>query len=226
MSHPHQVLHHPIREELLVPDLGTDRVHRLLKDDKGLWTLRGEVTIKPGGGPRHIVVHGMSFCFASASDMVSTFVPNTEDVLYVVAELTNEIILYTLPPISSAAGPSYLTTVSLLSTPPGPSALGAEILISPSTPHIVASNRYSGHPLGDSISIFTPHPNFELVGEVRTGLNSVRGMQFSADGKWLVAGGAKGGGVKVYEWIGNADGGWAKEVAWVDVEAPTDFLWI
>ncbi|KZS96563.1 putative isomerase YbhE [Sistotremastrum niveocremeum HHB9708] len=210
MSHPHQVYHHPSREELLVPDLGTDRVYRLLKDDTkdGYWTLRDQISVKPGSGPRHVVVH--------------------DEIIYIVAELTNEIIAYTLPPITTEESPKpvHIKTVSSLSTTPAPEALGAEILFSHPTNHIVASNRKSGHPLGDQISVFTPHPNFELVGEIRTGLDQIRAMQFSEDGKWLIAGGVKNGGVKVYEWNGSADGGWGKEVASVFVAVPTDFVWL
>lgn len=61
---------------------------------------------------------------------------------------------------------------------------------------------------------------------MRTGLNHIRGMQFSKDGKYLIVGGANGGGVKIFEWIGKEEEGWAKEVASVELEAPTDFLWL
>lgn len=151
-----------------------------------------------------------------------------DDVIYIVAELTNEIIAYTLPPLTSDPSPTpvHLKTVSLLSTSPAPEALGAEILFSHTTNHVVASNRKSGHPLGDQISVFIPYPNFELVGEIRTGLDQIRAMQFSEDGKWLIAGGVKSGGVKVYEWNASAQGGWGKEVASVFVAVPTDFVWL
>ncbi|KZS96560.1 putative isomerase YbhE [Sistotremastrum niveocremeum HHB9708] len=206
-SHPHQVYHHPSREELLIPDLGADKVHRLLRDEtkEGEWVVKGEISVKAGSGPRHVFVK--------------------DDVLYIVGELSSELLSYSLPPISSSGpAPTHLATLATTSTPPTPTALAAEILLSPSKTHLLISNRNDTHPLGDPIAIFTLHPTFERVGEVRTGLNHIRGMQFSKDGKYLIVGGANGGGVKVFEWSG--EGEWAKEVAHVELEAPTDFLWL
>ena len=57
-SHPHQVVIHPDREELLVPDLGADLTRRLRKDDQGNWQPAGVVRYTPGGGPRHIAFFG------------------------------------------------------------------------------------------------------------------------------------------------------------------------
>ena len=61
---------------------------------------------------------------------------------------------------------------------------------------------------------------------MRTGLNHLRGMAFGGpDDKFLVAGGANGGGVKVFERID--DGKSLKLVASNDsVKAPTGFLWL
>lgn len=60
-SHPHQVIfHHKLQEEILVPDLGTDKVWRLTKNAGGIWDVAGYVDFPSGTGPRHAVVHGMS----------------------------------------------------------------------------------------------------------------------------------------------------------------------
>ena len=56
-SHPHQVIRHPDREEVLVPDLGADKVWRLTKNEKGIWSNAGSVNIKAGGGPRHVTFY-------------------------------------------------------------------------------------------------------------------------------------------------------------------------
>ena len=130
---------------------------------------------------------------------------------------------------------SFSSTPSLEATKPtltkhSDGMLGAEILIpKPNTafptPYIYVSNRNDPHPDGDSIAIFTPSP-FELVAEVRTGLNHVRGMMFGGeDDKWLIVGGVNGGGVKVLERIG--DGKDFREIAAnSDIKAPTGFLWV
>ena len=62
-SHPHQVVVHQEYQELLVPDLGSDKVHRLKRNDNGSWQLIGQVEFEPGGGPRHVAFHGKSSQF-------------------------------------------------------------------------------------------------------------------------------------------------------------------
>lgn len=53
--HAHQVV--VDRAELLVADLGSDRVHRLTIDDAGRFaTVTAPVRLPPGSGPRHLVV--------------------------------------------------------------------------------------------------------------------------------------------------------------------------
>ena len=112
--------------------------------------------------------------------------------------------------------------------------LAAEILIPPlttsfPTPYIYISNRNDPSPEGDIISIFSPgdrSDGLQLVNEVRTGLKHVRGILFGGnDGRYLVAGGAQGGGVKVFE---RTDGGRGlREVVRNEgVEAPTGFAWV
>ena len=56
-SHTHQVISHPDHAEILVPDLGADKVWRLTKNDQGIWSKAGFVNIKAGGGPRHAAIH-------------------------------------------------------------------------------------------------------------------------------------------------------------------------
>lgn len=60
-SHPHQIIFNPLNDredELLVPDLGADKVWRLVKRSDGQWTIRGQVDLEAGGGPRHVVARG------------------------------------------------------------------------------------------------------------------------------------------------------------------------
>lgn len=57
--HTHQVIYIDEYNEILVPDLGGDRVYRLKKDAKGTWSIAGHIDHEAGSGPRHVAVHGM-----------------------------------------------------------------------------------------------------------------------------------------------------------------------
>jgi hypothetical protein len=122
------------------------------------------------------------------------------------------------------------STPTMSNPPPLPNQmLAAEILIPPPnsfypTPLVYVSNRNDPSPQGDTIAIFSD--TLQLIAEVRTGLNHLRGMAFGGpNDKWLVAGGVNGGGVKIFERI---DGGRGLQlVASLEgVESPTGFLWL
>lgn len=111
--------------------------------------------------------------------------------------------------------------------------LAAEVLIpapnaSFPTPYLYLTNRNDPSPEGDTISIFsiaTPD-SLELVAEFRTGLRHLRGLVFgSPDARYAIAGGANGGGVKVFERI-NGGTSFALVAALDSVNAPTAFLWL
>ncbi|KAG8687919.1 hypothetical protein FRC08_011709, partial [Ceratobasidium sp. 394] len=228
-SHPHQIF--PISStELLVPDLGADRIVRLRKNRDGEWSEVGDVKTAPGAGPRHIQLHN--------------------GVLYVVGELTNQLAAYAFPP---ASGSSFIASLSTLPEPTSPlptsdrpgsapcngtseplPLLAAEVLLTTTpTPLLFVTNRNETHPDGDSISIFSPLKNssgkdgFEMIASTRTGLRHVRGAAFGGlDDKYLIVGGADKGGVKIYERYG-ARGENLKVVASMpEVVAPTGFLWV
>ena len=159
---------------------------------------------------------------------------NADDILYTVHELTNELSVYRFPPAPEE--PTHLATLSTLLSTPAESRsnmFAAEILLpAPNaqfpTPYIYVSNRNDPSPGDDTIAVFSTADadgGPQLVAEVRTGLKHLRGMEFGGpDGRWLIAGGVLGGGVKVFERL---DGGKAlKEVASLELEAPTGFLWI
>jgi 6-phosphogluconolactonase (cycloisomerase 2 family) len=156
-----------------------------------------------------------------------------DGVLYILLELTSEITAFRFPPLP--AEPSLIATVPTMSQFPGnPEELGmlaAEILLpkpnaSYPSPYLYATNRNDPSPEGDVIAVFSvANPDkLELVAEVRSGLKHLRGMLFGgADDRYLVAGGARGGGVKIFERV---DGGKSlKEIASIQLEAPTGFLW-
>lgn len=157
----------------------------------------------------------------------------TDGVLYTVLELTCEVSAHRFPPLP--AEPTLLATAPTMSKfPGGPSELvmlPAEIFVPPPnsaypTPYLYVSNRNDPSPEGDVITIFAiaDSAKLENAAEVRSGLNHLRGMVFGGeDNKYLIAGGALGGGVKVFL---RTDGGKGlKEVASLDLKAPTAFLW-
>lgn len=53
--HPHQVVQMPGTELLAVPDLGLDRVFLYAQDTTGQIDLAGEIPLRRGSGPRHLV---------------------------------------------------------------------------------------------------------------------------------------------------------------------------
>ncbi|KIJ66165.1 hypothetical protein HYDPIDRAFT_181149 [Hydnomerulius pinastri MD-312] len=203
-SHPHQTIFNPLNtSELLIPDLGADKVWRLTKGLDGHWAIQDPaVQHVAGSGPRHVATYGKS--------------------LYTLLELTLGLAVHRYPSLESAQEP--LSTLTASPTPDNMSA--AEILIpitnsSFTTPYIYTSNRDDPSPEGDTIAIFSlenGEEKPELVAEVRTELKHVRGMVFGGEkDKYLVVGGVgargggEGGGVKVYERVDGGKG--LKEVA-------------
>ncbi|KAH8110547.1 putative isomerase YbhE [Phellopilus nigrolimitatus] len=231
-SHPHQVYlaTHALKDgrgpsaEILVPDLGADKIWRLTKGTDGKWEQKGEVVFDkhPGGGPRHVIVHDAK--------------------LYTLLELTSEVTVHDFPPpsdLGSTTSPSLLasTTLSMPTDIPPLTMLASELLLpQPNatfpSPLLYAANRNDPRAHGDNISVFileSRKQSLELVGEVHTGLTHLRAFAFfGPDSRYLVAGGANGGGVKVFERID--DGKRMREVAHLLARdggaglAPTSFL--
>ena len=55
-SHPHHIVFAPEGRFILVPDKGLDRVFTLVLEE-GRLAIAGELAMRPGAGPRHIVFH-------------------------------------------------------------------------------------------------------------------------------------------------------------------------
>ncbi|KAG8967440.1 hypothetical protein FRC03_009960 [Tulasnella sp. 419] len=209
-SHPHQVIPNPFWNELLVPDLGGDKLWRLSKDESGKsWQVVGELPVKAGHGPRHAIVH--------------------DDMLYVLNELPLSLSQYRLSQHGSRTI-SHVSTFPTLTPPtqPAEGMLAAELLLTEASAAypetlLYASNRNDPSPEGDSIAIFSSGEKFALINEVRTGLKHIRAMTlFGEDNKYLILGGKDGGGIKVYERVnGGRD---LKQIAQLEgVEQPTVF---
>ncbi|KAF8515320.1 Lactonase, 7-bladed beta-propeller-domain-containing protein [Hysterangium stoloniferum] len=203
-SHPHQVLVHPTTKEVLIPDLGADKLWRL-RNRGDEWVTLGSIETPPGGGPRHGVILG------SNSPPLTSPLPGVPIALHSAPTLLN-------PPLNP--------------TEIDPPPLPAEILCTPvsevyPTHYLYVSNRNDPSPNGDVISIFEIGAEgvFTLINEVRTGLTHARGIAFDEEHKYLVAGGTSGNGVKIFERV--AGGKNLKEIAYLrDVESPTGFHWL
>ena len=99
---------------------------------------------------------------------------------------------------------------------------------------LYASNRNDPRPHGDIISIYAEYRDgeaLELVGQVPTGLAHVRAFSFfGPDERYMIVGGANGGGVKVFERTEGGGGVEMQEVAHLPAPdggadlAPTGFL--
>jgi 6-phosphogluconolactonase (cycloisomerase 2 family) len=225
VSHPHMALQY--KNEIFVPDLGGDKVWRLKQNGApGSWDIAGFIPQPKGSGPRHIAV--------------------VQDRLFVLHELSSTLTLQTIPSSPSVTNVPLIANVSIVPSDPAPGAVWAagEILIPPTSPsfpkqYIYVSNRNTGTQTaqGDSIAIFErvlaspkTKEGLRLVKQVFTGLNQVRGMEFSAvtqkGEQFLVAAGVAGtAGVKVFK---RTSGGSdlvevAKETT---LPTGTSFLWV
>jgi len=224
VSHPHMALEHG--NEILVPDLGGDTIWRLVENGSpGNWKIQGSIPQPQGSGPRHIAIY--------------------DERLFVLHELASTLTVQRIPAAPNGTS-SLIANVSII--PPDPPAgaafAAAEILIPPPTeafpiPYIYVSNRNTGtqDPRGDSIAIFehvnqgTPKEGLNLVAQVYTGLDQVRGMEFSAydekTGKqYLAAAGVAGtGGVVIFERVDK--GRSLNEVVRnLDVPTRSSFVWL
>src|SRR5688572_12125480 len=105
--------------------------------------------------------------------------------LFTLLELSSKIVRHHLPPLP--AKPTFVKSDPTMTNPlPKPNDMpAAEVLIpTPNatfpTPYLYASNRNDPSPEGDIIGIFSIQApdSLDLVAEVRSGLNHLRGMIF------------------------------------------------
>ncbi|PVF92623.1 putative isomerase YbhE [Serendipita vermifera] len=207
-SNPHQVV--GFESEAIVPDLAADRIWRIWEHHSGMWVVRGSIYQPSGSGPRHIIIDDGS--------------------LYTLHEKANTLTQQAMPPPLSTEQSDIGSSISIIpdDTPSSATVYAGELLIahSPST-LLYASNREDPSPGGDAIAIFQTNP-LTKVASIRTGLNHLRGVALVGPNEaYLIAGGMKGGGIKIYERV-SADQGYLKEVASLPagvVKQPSSFTW-
>ncbi|KAJ3483213.1 hypothetical protein NLI96_g6466 [Meripilus lineatus] len=222
VSHPHMAVQHG--NEVFVPDLGADKIWRLIENGSpGNWKIQGSISQPTGSGPRHIAIH--------------------DNTLFVLHELSSTLTQQTIP---QAPNGSSQITASFSILPPDPPAQAdfhaGEILLSTASPSfpsplIYVSNRNTGpivDPRGDTIAIYETSPSLKLIKHVYTGLDQIRGMELGGSGgsfgggedEFLVASGFAGNaGVIVFRRI---DGGRDLEVVAKNTQIPTrtSFVWL
>lgn len=190
--------------EVLVPDLGADKIWRIVNTGSpGNFRVQGQINIQPGTGPRHIAIHGkmVERCCVSAYD-------HSDNILFTLHETASTLTAQLIPPAPNGTTLPLIANVSVVpSNPlPGSQFAAAEILISTPTdqfpdPLIYVSNRNIGNvtdPNGDTIAIFqfingtadtvskkrmvrrprnTPQTGtLQLLAQVPTGLQQIRSM--------------------------------------------------
>jgi len=142
-SNPHMSLE--FNGEVFVPDLGADKVWRLVNDGApGKFKIQGQIDVAPGNGPRHIAIR--------------------DNILFIINEKTSTLTAQQIPAAPNGTTFPLIANVSIVPPEAGSNNVfaAAEILISePSEkfpdPLIYVSNRNLGpdfDPRGDTIAIF------------------------------------------------------------------------
>ncbi|KAJ7678065.1 Lactonase, 7-bladed beta-propeller-domain-containing protein [Mycena polygramma] len=219
VSHPHMALEHG--KEVFISDLGADMIWRLSSNGTaGDYAITGSIPQPQGSGPRHIRI--------------------SNDRLYTLHELASTLTVQAIPTAPNGTS-SIISSASIIPANAPANAVWAagEILIPAQSAqfpsqYIYVSNRNTGvqTPTGDSIAIFenvdqgTATEHLQLVTQVFTGLDQIRGMQFGGDNdEYLIAGGVAGtAGVVIYQRV---DGGrnLTEVVRNTDIPTRTSFVW-
>ncbi|KAJ7220583.1 Lactonase, 7-bladed beta-propeller-domain-containing protein [Mycena pura] len=195
---------------------GVSHPHMALQHEKeifrcresGAYSITGQIPQPTGSGPRHIRI--------------------SNGRLYTLHELASTLTVQPIP--SSPNGTS--TIISTASIIPAPTAVwaAAEILIPPPSKrfgeYIYVSNRNTGIAIFENLDQGTPRERLQLVRQVFTGLDQIRGMEFGGeDNEYLIAGGVAGNaGVVIYKRV---DGGrnLVEVVRNTEVPTRTSFVW-
>lgn len=196
-------------KQVYICDLGSDATWVARRDSEGIKVI-GRLERERGDTPRHCLLSpdGQSHCGIKVGD-----VDIVEKYLYVISELQSQLLIY------STSTHRLLSRIDV--TPPNLPPYGkeqllvAELYIHPTHRRtLYVSNRGAlrvrepdGSKAhygikGDSISIVLLNEQGSGVEEtkwVETGLDWIRGMRISDDGKWLACAGEYGGGIEIYE---------------------------
>lgn len=165
-AHIHSMIFHPNGKQLLVADLGTDKIHIYDLD----YSKAAPVTqatpahfiVAAGSGPRHMVMH-----------------PNGK-LLYLVHELTGEVGVY----FYENGQVRHASTYSLSTAQFKGHVQAAEIRLSPDGKFIYVSNRGNAN----NLSVFQAdlEGGLSLIQQISTGGRTPRNFNLSPDGHFLL----------------------------------------
>ncbi len=178
-AHVHSLVFHPNGKQLLVADLGTDKIH--LYDFKPDFNVPFHhanpeyIEVEAGSGPRHLIIH-----------------PNGE-VVYLIHELTAEVGVYSYKDGQMA----LVQTVSLTSNDFAGNIGAAEIRFSPDHNFVYASNRGDANEL----VVFEIDKDYKLefVQRIKSGGKMPRNFILTTDGKYLLAAHQESGELVVFD---------------------------
>lgn len=176
-AHVHSTVFHPNGKQLLVADLGTDKIHLYnYQPDFAVPFAPSQppyLEVSAGSGPRHLVVHPSG------------------NRIYLVHELTAELGVYDFNSLKK------LQALPLTSADFVGDVGAAEVRMSPDSKFVYVSNR------GDAneITVFKVEKegNLELVERVSTGGKMPRNFNFTPDGAYLLVAHQASGDVVVFK---------------------------
>ncbi|GFZ51129.1 hypothetical protein JCM24511_08887 [Saitozyma sp. JCM 24511] len=248
-AHAHQIVLHG--EELLVPDLGSNKVWRLREQGGRLEAVGIVEGFEVGDGPRHCVVHPsgerrVSTMFGPrrswlGKDSSSDFAAVANEVLgkyvYTLLELSSYVTVHRISPTPSAPS-ELIARLSMLPThdePVRPKLGASEILLLPplhpgGPSLLIASNRDSPSAEGDALALYAVSPDGGDVKPTKEAFvrgvgRHLRGVAADPSGRWVMVCGRDEGGVKLFERVGE-DGLELKEVAKIDIPNTVCPLWM
>ncbi|MGQ0442668.1 MAG: lactonase family protein [Methylophilaceae bacterium] len=178
-AHVHSMVFHPNNKQLLVADLGTDKIYiydvNFSNTKPATLANPAYFEVAAGAGPRHMVIH-----------------PNGK-VLYVVHELTGEIGIYFYE-----NGEITHAATQPLTTPKFKGQVqAAEVRISPDGKFVYVSNRGSAN----DISVFEVglEGYLSLIQQISTGGKTPRNFNLSLDGHFLLAANQESDDIRVFQ---------------------------
>ncbi len=178
-AHVHSMAFHPNGRQLLVADLGTDKIHIYDVNFTHITPISlanpAYFKIASGSGPRHMVIH-----------------PNGK-VLYLVHELTGEIGVYSY----KSGKITRINTHSLTASKFKGHVQAAEIRLSSDEKFVYVSNRGSAN----NLSVFKVEldGDLSLIQQVSTGGRTPRNFNLSLDGRFLLVANQDSDEVRVFQ---------------------------
>lgn len=178
-AHVHSIMFHPNGKQLLVADLGTDKIHiydiNLSNAIPITQANPAYFQVAPGSGPRHMAIH-----------------PNGK-ILYLVHELTGEIGVYVYENGEITHANAHSLTTSKLKG----HVQAAEIRLSHDGKFVYVSNRGDAN----NLSVFKVEPDgdLSLIQQVSTGGRTPRNFNLSLDNRFLLVANQDSNEIRIFQ---------------------------